>query len=91
MPKASGANPHERRAAVEIRDPERQAVVFADALTAPGGVLRVWDTPWHEERALPALCALLELPFDHVLVSHGEPVHTRADFEAALEGGPWRG
>jgi hypothetical protein len=69
--------------------PEQRALVFADALTAPGGVLRVWGTPWHEERALPALRALLELPFEHVLVSHGEPVHGRADFEAALEREPW--
>ena len=38
---------------------------------------------------LPALRALLELDFEHVLVSHGEPVHTRADFEAALERTPW--
>jgi hypothetical protein len=71
--------------------PEQRALVFADALTAPGGTLRVWDTPWHEERALPALRALLELPFEHVLVSHGEPVHTRSDFEAALGRDPWRG
>jgi hypothetical protein len=71
--------------------PEQRALVFADALTAPDGVLRIWDTPWHEERAVPAMRALLELPFEHVLVSHGEPVHTRADFEAALEREPWRG
>jgi hypothetical protein len=43
--------------------PEQRALVFADALTAPGGELRVWATPWHRERALPALRALLELPF----------------------------
>jgi hypothetical protein len=69
--------------------PEQRALVFADGMTAPGGVLRVWATPWHEERVLPALRELLELPFEHVLVSHGEPVHTRADFEAALEREPW--
>ena len=63
--------------------------MFADALTAPDGVLRVWATPWHEERTLPALRALLELPFELVLVSHGEPVHDRAAFEAALEREPW--
>jgi glyoxylase-like metal-dependent hydrolase (beta-lactamase superfamily II) len=69
--------------------PEQRALVFADALTAPGGELRVWVTPWHEERALPALRALLELPFEHVIVSHGEPVHTRAEYERALERPPW--
>ena len=73
--------------------PEQRALVFADALTAPGpgGELRVWSTPWHEERVLPALRALLELPFEHVIVSHGEPVHDRAAYEAALGRPPWTG
>jgi hypothetical protein len=69
--------------------PEQRALVFADGMTAPDGVLRAWATPWHEERVLPALRALLELPFEHVLVSHGEPVHDRGAFEAALEREPW--
>ena len=69
--------------------PEQRALVFADGMTAPGGELRVWATPWHRERTLPALRALLSLPFERVLVSHGEPVHERADFEAALEREPW--
>jgi hypothetical protein len=69
--------------------PEQRALVFADGLTAPGGELRVWASARHVERALPALRAMLELPFEHVLVSHGEPVHTRADFEAALEREPY--
>lgn len=71
--------------------PEQRALVFADALTAPEGELRVWGTPWHEERALPALRALLEFPFEHVIVSHGEPVHTRTDYERALARAPWKG
>ena len=71
--------------------PEQRALVFADALTAPNGELRVWATPWHEERALPALAALLELPFERVIVSHGEPVHDRAAYERALELPPWEG
>ena len=69
--------------------PEQRALVFADALTAPGGELRIWATPWHEERVLPALRALLELPFELVIVSHGEPVHDRAAFERALDLPPW--
>ena len=69
--------------------PERRALVFADALTERDGELRVWGTPWHEERVLPALRALLDLPFEHVIVSHGEPVHDRAAFERALELGPF--
>ena len=71
--------------------PEQRALVFADALTAQDGELRVWATPWHEERALPALRALLDLPFERVIVSHGEPVHTRAAYERALASPPWRG
>jgi glyoxylase-like metal-dependent hydrolase (beta-lactamase superfamily II) len=71
--------------------PDQRALVFADALTAPGGALRVWATPWHEERALPALRKLLALPFDRVVVSHGEPVHDRSAFERALDLPPWAG
>jgi hypothetical protein len=82
---------HDGRGMAEtpVYAPEQRALLFADALTAPGGTLRVWATPWHEQRALPYLRTLLELPFEHVLVSHGEPVHTRADFEAALSRRPW--
>jgi glyoxylase-like metal-dependent hydrolase (beta-lactamase superfamily II) len=68
--------------------PEQRTLVFADALTAPGGELRIWASPFHKERALPALRALLQLPFEHVIVSHGEPVHTRAAYERALELAP---
>jgi hypothetical protein len=71
--------------------PEQRALVFADGLTAPGGELRVWATAWHEERALPALRALLDLPFELVIVSHGEPVHDRTAYERALELAPWTG
>src|SRR2546429_4533771 len=71
--------------------PEQRTLVFADALTAPSGDLRVWATPWHNERVLPALRALLELPFERVIVSHGEPVHTRSAFERALSLPTWTG
>jgi glyoxylase-like metal-dependent hydrolase (beta-lactamase superfamily II) len=71
--------------------PEQLTLVFADALTAPGGELRVWASPAHQERALPALHALLDLPFERVIVSHGEPVHTRAAYERALELPAWTG
>src|SRR6266480_6455488 len=36
--------------------PEQRALVFADALTERDGELRVWATPWHQERVLPARC-----------------------------------
>jgi glyoxylase-like metal-dependent hydrolase (beta-lactamase superfamily II) len=69
--------------------PEQRALVFADGMTGQGGELRVWASPSHEERALPALRKLLELPFEHVIVSHGDPVHDRAAYERALELPPW--
>ena len=69
--------------------PEQRALVFGDALTERDGVLRVWSTPWHEARVLPALRSMLELPFEHVIISHGEPVHGRAAFEQALSLPPW--
>jgi hypothetical protein len=70
--------------------PEQRVLVFADALTAPDGELRVWWIPWLEERALPALHTLLELPFEQVIVSHGEPVHDRDAYERALERPAWK-
>jgi hypothetical protein len=73
--------------------PEQKAIVFADGMAAPdamGGLLRVWWTPILEKRAKPALRAMLDLPFELVLVTHGQPVHSRDDFVAALdEREPW--
>jgi hypothetical protein len=68
--------------------PEQRALVFADGMTSQGGELRIWDTP-HEERARGALSELLGLPFEHVIVSHGEPVHDRAAYLRALEAPMW--
>ena len=73
------------RAETPLWLPDQRALVFADALTERDGVLRVWGTPWHEMSVLPTLRAMLELPFEHVIVSHGHPVHDRAAFERALE------
>jgi glyoxylase-like metal-dependent hydrolase (beta-lactamase superfamily II) len=78
-----------RRHETPLYLPEQRALVFADGLTAPEGVLRVWHARRYEQQVLPALRAMLELPFDHVLVSHGDPVHDRAEFERALEREPW--
>jgi hypothetical protein len=66
--------------------PEQRTLVFADALPAPepDGMLRVWGTPWHERRVPPALRELLELAVEHVIISHGVPIHDRAAFERAL-------
>jgi len=77
-----------------IFSPEHRVIVFGDALTERNGELRVWDCrAGHEKRELPALKALLQLPFERVIISHcdTEPVHPRAEFERALERPPWRG
>jgi hypothetical protein len=34
---------------------------------------------------------MLELPFELVIVAHGEPVHDRAAFERALVAPAWSG
>jgi hypothetical protein len=65
--------------------PEQKTIVFADALTERDGRLLVWGSRSHEQRELPALRELLELPFERVIISHGEAVHDRAAFERALE------
>jgi len=46
-------------------------------------------SPTHGERALPDLRAMLDLPFERVIISHGEPVHTRDAFRHALELPQW--
>ena len=68
--------------------PEQKAIVFADAMTAPEGELRIWNTR-QIDRAREVFREYLELPFEHVIVSHGDPVHDRAAFERALELEPW--
>ena len=79
------------RAETPLWLPEQRVIVFGDALTERAGKLRVWGSPSHEKRVLPALRVLLELPFEQVIVSHGEPVHDRAAFERALELPPFEG
>jgi hypothetical protein len=69
--------------------PEQRTLVFGDGLTERDGQLRVWATPWREARVLPALRSLLELPFERVIVSHGEPLHDRRAFERALALPAW--
>jgi hypothetical protein len=73
--------------------PDQRVIVFGDGLTERGGDLRIWGSPWHEKRALPAMRELLKLPFEKVIISHAdrEPVHNRAAFERALELPPWEG
>jgi glyoxylase-like metal-dependent hydrolase (beta-lactamase superfamily II) len=68
--------------------PEHRTLIFADDVRGTPDGLRIWDSPWHTIRTLPAMRALLELPFERVLCSHGSPVHDRAAFEHALAAPP---
>src|SRR5467141_2832424 len=81
------------RAETPLWLPEQRVIVFGDALTERDGELRVWGSPSHEKRALPAMRELLKLPFEQVIISHAdhEPVYDRAAFERALNLPPWTG
>jgi hypothetical protein len=46
-------------------------------------------SPTHEDRAIPDLRAMLDLPFERVIISHGKHVHTRDAFTRALELPQW--
>jgi len=69
--------------------PEQRVIVFGDALTERNGQLRTWTMRDVDGSAKRALHALLELPFERVIISHGEPVHGRAEYERAVERPPW--
>jgi hypothetical protein len=71
--------------------PEHGTIVFSDAMTGLGGDLQIWTTPWHEGRVMPAMRSLLDLDFERVIVSHGQPIHDRAAFERALNSEPYAG
>jgi hypothetical protein len=69
--------------------PEQRVLVFADAMTERNGELRTWTMADIDGSAPRAFRALLRLPFERVIVSHGQPVHSRAEYERALERRPW--
>jgi hypothetical protein len=68
--------------------PDHRTLVFADDVRGTPDGLRIWDVPWYAQRTLPAMKALLDLPFERVLTSHGHPVHDRTDFERAVNTPP---
>jgi hypothetical protein len=69
--------------------PQQRVLVVGDALTERNGELRTWTMRDIDGGAKRALRDLLRLPFERVIVSHGEPVHSRAEYERALERPPW--
>jgi hypothetical protein len=53
-------------------------IAVLDPLAPPADAEEIWTR--FDTRALP---------FEHIIVSHGEPVHDRAAYERALELPPW--
>ena len=76
--------------------PSHRAVAVGDVFISVDGELRVWwahgasGEQWYRERLLPSLRTWLDLPIEHVLVSHGDAVRGGADeIAAALERAPY--
>jgi hypothetical protein len=99
----AGATAHKigkpRRHETPLHLPSHRALVFGDAVAEVDGELRVWagerlDTRvrrFYRDRFNPTLEPLLELDFDRVLVTHGQPVLQggREQLEQALRDEPW--
>jgi glyoxylase-like metal-dependent hydrolase (beta-lactamase superfamily II) len=88
-----------RRSETPLLVPSQRALVFGDAVAAVDGRLRVWATDrvddkverFYRERFNPTLKPLLELDFERVLVTHGEPVMEdgKQALRSALRSKPW--
>lgn len=88
-----------RRYEMPLFIPSHRAVVFGDAVAESGGKLRVWSGEKVDDRVLrfyrqrfnPTLEPLLELGFDRVLVTHGQPIMKdgKRELRAALRRKPW--
>jgi glyoxylase-like metal-dependent hydrolase (beta-lactamase superfamily II) len=88
-----------RRFETPLLVPSQRALVFGDAVAETGGRLRVWATDrvddkvarFYRERFNPTLRPLLDLDFERVLVTHGEPImkEGKRALASALRSKPW--
>ena len=88
-----------RRYETPLHLPSHEALVFGDAVAEWRGKLRVWATDkidakverFYRERFNPTLERLLDLDFDAVLPTHGEPVleNGKRALRNALKAKPW--
>jgi hypothetical protein len=99
----AGASAHRigkpRRHETPLHLPSHDALAFGDAVVQVDDALRVWSdrrvdegvSAFYRERFNPTLTPLLELDFDRVLVTHGEPVlqDGRDQLQKALRAEPW--
>jgi glyoxylase-like metal-dependent hydrolase (beta-lactamase superfamily II) len=88
-----------RRFETPLLLPSHRALAFGDAVVEVDGTLRVWSdrkvddgvVGFYRERFNPTLKPLLELDFDRVLVTHGQPIleDGKAALRAAVRRKPW--
>ena len=88
-----------RRHETPLHLPSHDALVFGDAVAESGGRLVVWASEkvdpkverFYRERFNPTLEPLLELDFDAVLPTHGEPLMSggKRALREALDAKPW--
>jgi hypothetical protein len=88
-----------RRYETPLHLPSHGALVFGDAVAETGGRLVVWSSEkidakverFYRERFNPTLEPLLELDFDTVLATHGQPLMSggKHALRQALDSKPW--
>jgi hypothetical protein len=88
-----------KRHEMPLHVPSHDALVFGDAVVEVDGALKVWASDkidakvkrFYAERFNPTLEPLLELDFDAVLATHGEPLMSggKRKLREALAAGPW--
>jgi hypothetical protein len=88
-----------RRFETPLHLPSHKALVFGDAVAESGGRLVVWSGEkvdakverFYRERFNPTLAPLLELDFDAVLTTHGQPLMNdgKRALREALDAKPW--
>ena len=88
-----------RRYETPLHLPSHDALVFGDAVAEVDGRLVVWATDkvdadverFYRQRFNPTLEPLLELPFDAVLPTHGQPILNdgKKALKEALKAKPW--
>jgi hypothetical protein len=88
-----------RRHETPLHLPSHEALVFGDAVAESGGRLVVWASEkvdakverFYRERFNPTLEPLLELDFDTVLPTHGQPLMSggKRALREALDAKPW--
>src|SRR5919112_1719476 len=88
-----------RRFETPLHLPSHDALVFGDSVAETGGRLVVWATDkvdaklerFYRERFNPTLEPLVDLDFDTVLATHGQPLMSggKRALREALEAKPW--